>query len=42
MPEIAPSLLSLLEKMPNNNTGNNVEAAKPKAKATTWATNASG
>ena len=35
MPEIAPSLLSRLEKIPNNKTGNKVEAAKPKAKATT-------
>ena len=42
MPAIAPSLFSLFEKIPKNKAGKIVEAAKPNAKATTWATKAGG
>ena len=42
IPQIAPSLFSLLENIPKSRTGKRVAAAKPKAKATTCATKAGG
>ena len=42
IPAIAPSLFNLLENIPKSKAGKIVEAAKPKAKATTWATKAGG
>ena len=42
MPAIAPSLFNLLENIPKRRAGKIVEAAKPKAKATTCATKAGG
>ena len=42
MPEIAPSLLSLFEKIPIKSAGKIVEAARPNANATTCATKPGG
>src|SRR5690606_14804801 len=42
IPEIAPSLLILVEKIPIIITGKKDAAAKPKANATTWATKPGG
>ena len=42
IPAIAPSRFMRLEKMPRTMAGKNDEAAKPKAKATTWATKPGG
>ena len=42
MPAMAPSLFNLLENIPKRRAGKIVEAAKPKAKATTCATKAGG
>jgi hypothetical protein len=42
IPEIAPSLLMDFEKIPKNNAGKIVAAARPNANATTCATNPGG
>ena len=42
IPEMAPSLLIVFEKIPRKRAGKIVAAAKPKAKATTCATKPGG
>ena len=42
MPAIAPSFVVVRVKIPSTRTGKKLDAARPKANATTWATKPGG